>query len=243
MKMFSKKKNVKAASDQNLILTDDTVFSIQEAYKALRTNVIFSLPGEGCKCIAVTGATQGCGKSTNAINLAISLAQVGKKVIVVDSDLRLPTVGVKLQLKNEQGLSNVLIGEADLKNVMQYDKEKKIYILTAGNIPPDSTVLLQSGQMKKVIRSLRELFDYIILDLPPILVATDACIVSTLVDGYLFVVKHGISEYRSVSAALDQLAFVDANVIGVVYAGAEIAKKPKYSGYYSYGKNKHIQEN
>lgn len=241
MGFFSKnvfrKKNVTKGEDE-FLLDDKSGFAIQEAYKALRTNIVFSLPGNGSKCIGVTSATQGNGKSINTLNMAIAFAQIGKKVAVIDCDLRLPTVATKLNIKGEPGLSNILIGSSSLEECVQHVETYNIDVIPSGIIPPDATVLIQSPQMEQLIAQLKEQYDYIFIDLPPVLVTIDAVLLSKLVDGFLLIVRHGASEYRSVAAMLNQMKYASARILGVVYAGADMGDKRKryaHYGYYQYG--------
>ncbi|MDY2628734.1 MAG: CpsD/CapB family tyrosine-protein kinase [Lachnospiraceae bacterium] len=241
MNIFSKKlfqNNKRESGEDEFLLDDNSGFAIQEAYKALRTNVIFSLPGNDPKCIGVTSATQGNGKSTNALNMAISFAQIGKKVIVVDCDLRLPTIAAKLNVKGEPGLSNILIGSSTMGECIQHNDAHNIDIIPSGIIPPDATVLLQSEQMKKLIANLKIRYDYVFIDMPPVLVTADAAILSGLVDGFLLVVKHGVSEYRSVAAMINQLKYADAHILGVIYASADEGSRRLKYGHYGYYRKK-----
>ncbi|MCD7821029.1 MAG: CpsD/CapB family tyrosine-protein kinase [Clostridiales bacterium] len=145
---------------------------MREAYKALRTNVQFSLPGNECKCIAVTSGERADGKSTTAINLALTFGQLNKRVLLIDGDLRMPTVARKMNVPKEPGLSDLLVGEAKAETAIQVNKKYGISILTAGKLPPDPTWLLESQQMKELLEQFRREYDYIFIDLPPVLTVT-----------------------------------------------------------------------
>lgn len=233
-----KNKGVSQVFDpKKMILTEKSSFSTREAYKTLRTNVMFSLPGGGSKCIGVVSANRGEGKSTIAINLAISFSQANKKVIVVDCDMRLPTVASKTGAKAKPGLSNYLAnGESIEEDLIQHITEYGIDILSAGDIPPDPTSLLGSEQMGTLLELLKEYYDYVILDFPPITMVTDAVILSSLVDGYLIVVRHNLSEYQKLSDTFRQMSFSDAKILGIVYNGKGGFSKyyKKRGGYYYY---------
>ena len=241
MGLFLKKFNKRfsaAGKENNYLLTEESGFAIQEAYKALRTNVIFSLPGGGSKCIGVTSATQGNGKSTNTLNMAISFGKIGKKVIVLDGDMRLPTVASKLEIKAVPGLSNILVGTSEPGECIQHVEAYNIDVIPSGVIPPDTTVLLQSSQMGELISFLKENYDYIFIDLPPALATIDPILISPFVDGFLVVVKHGESEYRSVSAMLNQMKHANARILGAIYSNADLGGKGKgiyRNKYYKYG--------
>lgn len=219
--MKKKSKTISQLFDpEKMLLSDKSSFATREAYKSLRTNVLFSLPGSESKCIGIVSANRGEGKSTIAINLGISFAQANKKVIVVDCDMRLPTISSKTGMNPKPGLSNYLAG-SDIQegNLIQHSAEHGIDILVAGEIPPDPTTLLGSQQMNKLIALLKDYYDYVILDFPPVTVVTDAVIVTSLVDGYLVVVRHNVSEFQKVKNAFRQLNFSDAKILGVVYNG------------------------
>lgn len=234
MKWFQKKKrNLNGQEMEALILKKDTPFAIQEAYKALRINVAFSLPGLQSRCIGITSSSAGEGKSTNAINLAASFGSAGKKVLLIDCDLRMPTIAIKTGIKGQPGLSDCLVGESSIEESIQYIDSLKIDVLPSGNTPPDSTILLESEGMAELIQLLKSKYDYIFFDFPPVTTVTDAVILSEQLDGYLLVVKQNYSEYRTVSSMLHRLHFVDAKILGVIYTNAQIDGKRYY--YHSYG--------
>lgn len=223
-----------------LLLSQNSPFSVQEAYKSLRTNVAFSIAGGDSKCIGVTSPNRGDGKSSVAVNLAISFAQIGKKVVLVDCDMRLHTVAHKPEIKRSPGLSDYLVGEKSINECIFSVSKLGFAVVPAGNIPPDPTTLLESKEMRELLGVLRNYYDYIIVDLPPVLPVPDAMILSKHIDGYLIVVKSGTAEYRNVSDALKQLQFADSNIIGFVYNGKPLPSKRsrKYRYNYTYYKKK-----
>ncbi len=240
--MAKKKINLENA---DFILNADSPFLMQEDYKALRTNISFSFPQDGCHVIAVASSNKGEGKSTHSINLAISYAQLGKRVLIIDCDMRLPTVASKLNLQNSgnEGLSDVLVGNAEINHTIRKLKTSGVYVLPAGTLPPDPTRLLQSEKMKKLIKALRGAFDYVIIDCPPVLQVIDACLLSESVDGYLLVVRRGAADQKSIATTLNQLKMANAKVLGFVYTNAahedkKYYKKYGYGGYSSYGDSK-----
>lgn len=221
--------------EQKQVLTESSPWPVQEAYKALRTNLMFSLPGNESKVIGVTSALKNDGKSINAINMAISFAQLGRKVVLVEADLRMPTVSRKLGCKAVPGLTDVLVGQCCLIDVTQSSQEyRMLSVIPAGNIPPDPTWLLQSNQMKVVLKALRSAYDYIFIDLPPVTRVADAVILAPLLDGYVLVVRDGVTEYRAVVDSLDQLRIAKARVVGFVYNDVDISGGGRYyrKGYY-----------
>ena len=216
---------------EKMLLSEKSSFQMREAYKSLRTNVFFSLPGSDSKCIGIVSANRGEGKSTIAINLAISISQANKRVIVIDCDMRLPTTASKIGIESRPGLSNYLAGNDEIKGTfIQRVSEYGIDVLASGDIPPEPTSLLGSNQMKQLIELLKEYYDYIILDFPPITIVTDAVILSETVDGYLVVVRHNQSEFKKVRETFRQMEFTDAKILGIVYNGKGDRGKYYYKG-------------
>lgn len=237
--MFARKRDKfeNGADNQDftkLLLTASAPFAVQEAYKALRTNVAFSLPGDKAKCVGITSAIRGEGKSSVAVNLAISFGQIGKRVVLIDCDMRRPSVAPKLGIKGRPGLSDFLVGEEKFENVIRNMEDLRIDVLPAGNIPPDPTGLLESKQMQALLETLRKYYHYIIVDLPPIATVSDAAILSKQIDGFLLVIRYGKTEYREAAEMLRQLHFADANPLGFVYNDAPVERKKYYrSDYYA----------
>lgn len=236
--MKSKKNNKTSQifDKDKMLLSSESPFSVQEAFKTLRTNVLFSLPGAGSKCICVTSANRNEGKSTISINLAISFAQMNKKVIIIDSDLRLPTVASKLDINNSIGLSNHLAStEKEDTPAIQHMEDLGIDVLTSGNIPPEPTVLLTSDAMEQLITDLKKEYDIIIMDCPPIFIVSDAVLLTKIVDGYLIVVRQDSSEYSEIDETLRQMEFADAKIIGFVYNAKKTNTMLEKGGkYYKY---------
>lgn len=222
---------------RSLILSEESPFMAKEAYKALRTNIVFSLPGAECKCIALTSTGRAEGKSTNSVNIAISFAQIGKKVLLIDGDMRLPTVASMLDVKSQPGLSNLLVEETSIEDAIVPAKDYGIDVLPAGNIPPDPTRLLESEQMERLLTELRTRYDYIFIDLPPANTVTDALILAKCVDGFLLLVKHNVTEHRAVAEMISRFKLVDGKILGFIYVDAPVEHKGYYKKYgYGYGK-------
>ena len=232
-------KSVKKAANtakKTYLLTDKLAFSVQEAYRSLRTNITFALPGNECKCIGVTSSMPGEGKSTTAANLAISLGQIGKRVILVDCDMRLPTVAAKFRVNAVPGLSDFLVGHAPIEDALRNAERHGIHLLPAGNIPPDATGLLEARQLERLFAALRKNYDYIIVDLPPVITVPDASILSKYLDGYLMVVRERETEHRAVKEMLRRLQMTEAKILGFVVTGSDSeGQKSKYGSYYRYG--------
>ena len=213
------------------LLGKDTPFAVQESYRVLRTNVMFSLPGEGCKCVGVTSPSPGDGKSTTAANLAIALSQIGKKVILVDCDMRLPTVASTFGIPSAPGLSDFLVGQAKIEEAVRRDNVYGISILPSGNLPPDATGLLEDKQLDSLFSALKKIFDFIIVDLPPVNNVPDAMILSKYMDGFLIAVREQKTKHREIDQMLRQIRLADVRVLGFVNTGAAVRKGSYY--YYS----------
>ena len=241
--MKSNKINTVEFDSGKMLLSSKSPFTVQEAYKTLRTNVNFSLPGSGCKCIGIVSAARGDGKSSIAINLSISLGQINKKVVLIDCDMRLPTVAAKIGVNSTPGLSNYLSGDCEEIPTM-FIEDKNIDIIPSGNIPPDSTTLLSSKGMSDMVEELKKRYDYIVFDFPPINIVSDAVILSGQIDGYLLVVRNNASEYQMIGETIRQMRFADAKIIGFVYNGKGAEKKYYKRGKYGkYGKYKYYNSN
>ena len=218
----------------NLIAHTNRKSPISEAYRTLRTNIQFSSVDKKVKIIAVTSSGPSEGKTTTITNLAETFAQAGNRVIIVDADLRRPRVHKIYGLEASEGLTNVLAGQKDLKQVIRIS-ESDVHIITSGPIPPNPSELLGSQKMQELIQVLEEHYDIVLFDAPPVNVVTDAAILSTLVDGIIFVVASGRTEIENGKHAMKSLEAVNANVLGVVMTMIPVSKKGYYGySYYSY---------
>ena len=233
MGIFGMRPKKAPVKKHRFILSESTPFAMQEAFKELRTNIMFSLPGTGCKCVGVTSPTPGDGKSTTAANLAISLAQIGKRVILIDCDMRLPTVGDTFQIRATPGLSDFLSGQAKVEEVVRQIDNPVMSIMPAGNIPPDPTGLLEAVQLEHLFNAFRSLYDYVIVDLPPVTVVSDASILSKYIDGFLLVVRNRQTRHRYVTEMLRQLRLTDSKIIGFTTVGVSFHGKRYYRYKYS----------
>lgn len=202
-----------------------------ESYRKLRTNIQYSSFDKEYKVIMVTSSELGEGKSTTAGNLALCLAQGDKKVILVDCDLRKPSLHKKFKVSNIIGLSDVIIGKEELVTAF-HRYNKNLVILTSGKIPPNPSEMLSSKTMTVLLEELKNNFDYIILDTPPVQAVTDSQILSTKSDGTIIVVKAERTKKDSVENSINLLKKVNANIIGTVLNGVDNSRN-KY--YYYYG--------
>ena len=206
---------------------------LAESFRSIRTSLMFSRAGRGLKSILVTSAMPLEGKTTVSINIAVTLAQAGKKVLLVDSDLRRPRVGKLFDAPSQPGLSNILAreGETSLDETIRQVDLENLSILPSGPHPPNPAELLGSDEMKKLAAKLTERFDHVIYDTPPILNATDGAIVSQYADGIVLVMRSFKTEEDFAIRARDMLSDAQANILGVVLNNADVPK----NGYYGYG--------
>ncbi len=202
-----------------------------ESYRTLRTNLQYSSFDEEYKVIVVTSAEPGEGKSTTAGNLALSIAEGDKKVVLIDCDLRKPSLHKKFEISNTTGLSDVIVGKESI-SVVGHRHNNNLTILTSGKIPPNPSEMLGSKSMKALLDALRKVFDYVILDTPPVQAVTDAQILSNRADGTLLVIRSEKTKKDSVVNSINLLKKVNANIIGTVLNGVD-TKRNSY--YYYYG--------
>ena len=230
--------------EQKYILNSKSGFFVREAYNTLRTNVNFSLTGdEKCKVILITSSSPGEGKSISSINLAISFAEADSRVLLIDCDLRKPMLNRLMGLKSDVGLSDILMDPSAVDNaILGFRNIENLNVIPSGKIPPNPSELLGSARMERLLASLRERYDYIILDTPPVNMVTDAVVLASYADGTLFIVRAGISDKVSTSYAIEQMEYVQTKVLGFVFNGVDITKTGyaygKY-GYKSYGYRRH----
>lgn len=216
------------------LLTPKSDFFIREAYKTLRTNVSFALSNEeGCKIITVTSPQQGEGKSITTLNLAISKAMTDRKVLVIDCDLRRPKVARLLQMKSKVGLSNLILNPKLREEAILSTDIQGVDVILSGSIPPNPSELLGSPQMQHLLDDLKESYDYIFLDSPPINLVTDAVVLAPKCDGVLMLVRANRSERGSVIHAVEQLEYAKAKILGFVLNGVDMEKL--HYGYKKYG--------
>ncbi|MBE6682873.1 MAG: CpsD/CapB family tyrosine-protein kinase [Ruminococcaceae bacterium] len=212
-------------------------FSAIEQYKLLRTNLTFTLPADlKCAVIGVTSSIRGEGKSTTAVNLSYVLAESGKRVLLIDGDLRIPSVAKKMNIKGAPGLTNLLMGFesqrfADFKsNILD-----NWYIMPAGDLPPNPSELLSSHRMELVLQTLSESFDYIIVDLPPVNIVSDALAISKYIDGMVVVIREEYTEKKELEHCMRQLTLSNVKVLGCVMNESD-NNKGAYGKYKKYGR-------
>lgn len=222
--MFNKRKKASKNSrerssllhDRSLVLNDNSAFSVREEYKTLRTNIMFSIPAGGCKIIGVSSAQPLEGKSINCLNLAITFAEMNARVLLVDCDLRLPTQARLNALDAIPGISNVLVNMNSLGEAIKKTHFPNLDVLLSGDIPPNPNELLGSKNMSKLIEQVKNDYDYIFIDLPPINVVSDVMVVSKYLSGMILIMRSGVSKRDNVMKAINKLEIAGTHIIGVV---------------------------
>ncbi len=219
------------------VLGEDTAFVANESYKALRTNIIFTVPNEDkCNIVLFTSSVPGEGKTTTCVNSAVSFAQTGAKVLVIEADLRRPKVGECFNVETEDGLSNVLSGMKKVKDVVIHVEQYGVDMLAAGWIPPNPTELLASGKIKTVLDELKEDYDYIFIDTPPVNTVTDAVLLTKYVNGVIMVVRSRYTMRQALAKAVRTLNFSNAKILGFIVNDAYVSRNyTRYKGYKKYG--------
>ena len=201
-----------------------------EAYRSLRTNIQYSSFDNKYQTLVVTSANPGEGKTTVAGNLALALAQGESKVLLVDCDMRRPSIHKTFKISNTYGISDLLVGNKKLESVANKYNDN-LSIVPAGKIPPNPAEMLASKAMTAFLEEMKNYFDYIVLDTPPLQAVTDAQVLSTKVDGSLIVVRAGVTKKDAVHNAVSIIKKVKGNIIGTVLNVAET----KNDKYYYYG--------
>lgn len=223
------------------VLTSDSKFAIVEGYKIARTNLVFSLTAQNSNCVAVTSWSKGEGKSTATVNIAISFAKMGKRVLLLDTDLRRPNLHNLLKLKNDTGVSDIIGQFGDFQTAVNRDVITNLDVLTSGAIPPNPSELLASPYFAELLEMVKKEYDYVILDTPPLGVVTDTLLLKDFVGGYVFVVRERVTTHGDIERALQSIKLADTKILGFLKVGCEMRSKgygyKKYRSRYNYNYN------
>ncbi len=203
-----------------------------EAFRQLRTNLRFVDAASPVEVLVVTSSVESEGKTATAANLAVSFAEAGRHVLLIDADLRKSKLENYLDLEGSAGLTNVLIGEVNADDVIQEWGENGLRVLASGPIPPNPSELLGSPSMEKLIQELRMGFDLLVVDTPPVLPVTDAAVTATQADGVLLVVRHGRTHQEQVLQSIESLETVDARILGTVLSMAPDHRRDRLPSYH-----------
>lgn len=232
LNIFNKKKNDQKRTAYEIVTMTRPRSFIAEEYRTLRTNIQFSMVDKKLKTLQFTSSGPNEGKTTTAINTAVLFASQGKKVLLVDADMRKPSLHSVFQVPNQKGLSTILTSERPNPAAVIYPLEhSQLFLMTSGIQPPNPSELLASKQMNMLIQYFKEHYDLVIFDLPPILPVTDAQFMASKVDGTVFVIRHNSVHLNEVLQAKEMLDRVQANVIGAVFNDKPRNKKMSGSYY------------
>lgn len=233
IKLGKKNKN-RNAEMRTETISDKSKFAIVESYKAARTNIMFSLSADDDKLFAVTSYSKGEGKSTVSSNLAISFSKMEKRVLLVDCDLRRPNLHNIFKIDNNAGLSNIIGKMGDFEEIVHRNVLPNLDILPSGTIPPNPSELLCSARFIDLVGKLKEEYDYIIFDTPPIGVVSDALLLKDLVAGFVVVLRERSTTHGDIQNLLESAKLADCKLLGFVKVGCTGNKKRGRRGYYYY---------
>lgn len=232
---WKKKDSARTAQwDQNTMFGGQVSFSVSEAYKLLRTNVMFSFSSENCcHIVGVMSSTRGEGKSTTAANLAYALTEAGKRTLLLEADLRLPSIAEKLNLNRVPGLTDILVsGERHGALIQHCGTEPRMDIITAGSPTPNPSELLGSPRMAELMTNLSKNYEFIVVDLPPVTAVSDALAISKLLDGVVMVVRSQLVTRKELAETMRQIELVGVRLLGFVYRDSAESNELKYGKHY-----------
>ena len=218
----------------NLVTQNDPKNPAAEAYRVIRTSIQFAQAGKELKTIAITSCTPNEGKSMTIANLAIVLTQAGKSVLIMDCDMRNPTVHKNFNLSNKVGLSNCISMGTAVADAVQATAIEGLDALTAGVIPPNPSELLGSERMQNILQRAKEEYDYVLIDTPPVLPVTDSLVLGSMVDGLILVIDSGEVKVEMAREVKNQLVHAGANILGVVLNKVRSEHHGYGYGYYYY---------
>lgn len=239
MALFKKNKRKQQNShafskeDPKKMLNPESPFVVKEAYSAIRTNLLFTQKGEKCPIFVVTSPTANNGKTINSINLAVSFAQMGKRTLLIDSDMRNPTIHRMFSIPVKNGLSEILAGLTDNITVSKTDIEN-LSVLTGGKIPPNPAELLSSPRMDKLLEFVKEHYDCVFIDTPPVNLVTDATVFAQKTTGYILIVKANASDTTDVKTAVNSLDTIGGKMLGFILNDVTSGRHKYYSYYKKY---------
>ena len=235
MKISLRRKKINLEKTKNVI-NDNSRFAVIEGYKIARTNLMFSIAASDRKFVAFTSWSKGEGKSTATANMAISLSKMGKRVLLIDADLRKPNIHNLLKLGNESGFSEVLGKFKDMDEVIHSQVLPCLDIVTSGPIPPNPSELLGSAQVKDIFVRLESNYDYILLDTPPIGLVTDALMLKDYIAGYVVVIRERSTTHGDIEKLIRNIKLADSQILGFLEVGCKIhdGKRRSKVGYNYY---------
>jgi capsular exopolysaccharide synthesis family protein len=229
--------DAEALAKSELLIHTDSRSSLAEAYRQLRTSILLSTAGHAPKSLLITSSLPAEGKTTTAVNTAISLAQTGASVLIIDADMRRPRLHSVFNISNGEGLSTILssdMNEKDILDIVQYDEAAKLNLLPSGPVPPNPAELIGSEQMSNLLKTMQKRFTHVVVDSPPIASFTDGVLIASMVDGVILVVHSGKSSRQVVRRSRQLLQDIGAKVFGVVLNNVNLRSQDNYYYYQSY---------
>lgn len=233
--MFKKKKQPLQTVARKLVTNVNPKSIVSEQFRTVRTNINFSTPDKELKTLLFTSSSPGEGKSTSAANVAIVFAQEGKKVLLVDADMRKPTMHYTFNTTNTTGLSNLLTKQWALEEVTKVTDIEGLFLITCGPIPPNPAELIGSNSMEALMDELSSQYDLVIFDAPPLLSVADAQILSNKCDGTILVINSGVTEKENALKSKESLLSAKANILGTLMNNFVLEKDHYYYQYYGTG--------
>jgi len=243
IKTGKQNKNLRSRRKNNLLL-DTAPFQVKEAYKSARTNIMFSLSEKSCKKIIITSSFPKEGKSTTCANLAITFAQTGAKVLIIDADIRKPRMHKMFGAPHNIGVTNVLAGNSSVEEAIIKTGYDNLDLLIAGHIPPNPAEMLSSMAMSNLLDVLSGKYEYIFIDTPPVNVVTDTLILSKKVSGVFMVVRIGLTDHKALKESVSKLEFANAKPLGFILNDVDVANNSYKYNYkkYTYKKYRYMDE-
>lgn len=224
--------------NENLLISDirkKVTFSIVEAYKNIRTNIIALMAKKNAQVLAISSPNASEGKSTTALNIAITMSQLEKKILIIDADAHRPSIHKKLKVANEFGLLNLILDKSNLANAI-YSHNDYLDVITCGTNTTKPSEILNSEKFNELLEELKKQYDYIILDTPPVNPVSDALVIAQKVDAVVLVVRAGTTSHEAFKKAVKSLGVLDIKADGVIINGADPRPKGYYKSKYSYYK-------
>ena len=215
---------------RQFIINENTPLIVSETYGKIRTNIVSALKASGEKAFVVTSQCRGEGKTTTAANLAIMLSRLDKRVLLIDGDLRSPGLHSVLRLKNHFGLSSILSGECDVYDGINIDVRNNLHVITSGALPSNPADILGKGNIERLLKLLRNFYDYIVIDSPPLCIANDAMLFSSSTAGTALVVRENKTTHNDIKNALSTLSLSGARLLGVIKTHCAL-KHGRFSDY------------
>lgn len=233
--MFGKKKtHIYTSGPRQLIVEKQPKSPISEQFRTIRTNIMYSNIDTEIKTVIFTSATPGAGKSTTAANVAVAYAQSGKRTVLIDADMRRPTMHYTFEMTNQRGLSTAIVNDVPVENIVRETEIENLDLVTSGPIPPNPSELLSSKKMAHLLKTFSMHYDMVIIDSPPLLAVTDAQVLSKITDGTVLVTNVADNNRERLQDAKNLLEKADANILGTVMNNKKMdTKKDDY--YYYYG--------